>query len=59
MANLSFEKGSTAQKAASVVAEDLKEKPRSAKADNPFALSRWIVRHKLSSTKRREIAARR
>ena len=56
---LSFKKGTEAQKAASVMAEEIKTKPRSAKVENPFALSRWIVQHKLSSQKRRTLASRR
>lgn len=55
---VSFKEGTEARKAASVVAEDLKEKPRSAKVDNPFALSRYIT-ERMSSSQRRKVAARR
>ena len=57
---ISFKEGSTGDKAASVVAEDLKEKPRSggSKVDNPFALSRYITK-RMSPSKRRAVASRR
>lgn len=58
MAKISFTKGTEARKAASIVAEELKEKPRSAKVDNPFALSRYITK-RMSPSKRRAIASRR
>ena len=60
MAKMSFKEGTTADKAASVIAEDIKAKPRSgtSKVDNPFALSRHVVK-RMSPAKRREVAARR
>ena len=58
MPKVSFQEGTEARKAASVVAEDLKEKPRSAKADNVFALSRYITK-RMSPSKRRAVASRR
>ena len=56
---MSFKKGTTAQKASSVLAEELKDDDRKSKADNPFALSRWITKNKLSAGKRKALAARR
>jgi len=56
---LSFKRGTSAQKASSVLAEELKQEDRPSKADNPFALSRWIVKNKLSTGKRQALAARR
>ena len=55
---VSFREGTEARNAASVVAEELKEKPRSAKADNVFALSRYITK-RMSPSKRRAVASRR
>lgn len=60
MPKVSFREGTDARKAASVVAEELKEKPRSgSKVDNPHSLARWIVKNRLSSDKRRELSSRR
>ena len=59
MAKVSFKEGTEARKAASIVAEELKEKPRSgSKVDNPFALSRYITK-RMSPSKRRAVASRR
>ena len=59
MAKISFKEGTTARQAASVLAEDIKEKPRSgAKVDNAFALSRYVVK-RMSPAKRRAVASRR
>lgn len=56
---VSFKEGTTAERAASEVAEDIKERPRSGKkVDNPFALSRYVVK-RMSAAKRREVASRR
>ena len=59
MPKVSFKEGTAARKAASVLSEELKEKPRSAKVENPHALARWIVKKRLSTAKRRAIASRR
>jgi hypothetical protein len=56
---MSFKEGTSAQKASSVLSEELKQEDRKSKADNPFALSRWIVKNKLSAGKRKALAARR
>ena len=59
MSKISFREGTEARNAASVVAEELKEKPRSGeKVDNPFALSRYITK-RMSPSKRRAVASRR
>ena len=59
MPKTSFKEGTTARQAASVLAEDIKEKPRSGvKVDNHFALSRYVVK-RLSPAKRRAVASRR
>ena len=59
MPKVSFKEGTTARQAASVLAEDIKEKPRSgARVDNPFALSRYITK-RMSPAKRRAVASRR
>ena len=60
MTKVSFREGSTGDKSASVVAEDLKEKPRSggSKVANVFALSRYITK-RMSPSKRRAVASRR
>ena len=58
MPKISFKEGTEARKAASVVAEELKEKPRSAQVDNPHALARYITK-RMTPSKRRAVANRR
>ena len=60
MAKVSFKEGTKARKAASIVAEELKEKPRSggSKVANVFALSRYITK-RMTPSKRRAVANRR
>ena len=58
MAKVSFQEGSEGQKAASVMAEEVEAKPRSAGVDNKYALAHYIVK-RLSPAKRRAVAARR
>ena len=59
MPKISFKEGTEARKAASVVAEELKEKPRSgSKVDNPHALARYITK-RMTPSKRRAVANRR
>ena len=59
MAKVSFKEGTEARQAASIVAEELKEKPRSgSRVDNPHALARYITK-RMSPSKRRAVASRR
>ena len=56
MAKVSFKEGTQAQKARSVIAEDIKENP-DRKVVNPFAIASWQVK-RMSAGKRATVARR-